>query len=245
VISYDPQKSNILFNEDIEQNILKKEFEIYALEPEPVFIARLVTHTQLQEELPKMNVELYITGAANALPEYSKLKPVLLITKGFVDILPDSDGKEDKLCFMNILKNRSLFEEVIEIDEHIDEKGHVTRSLSESEINEVLRRVYKVRTKSVVMALMNNSENPIHEKILKNLLTATGYRFLFVSHEAEQSIRLLLRSPVHLVNDFISLVITSYLKNVQSKLGKGSTLKIMASNGELFEAEHFYSRDKI
>jgi hypothetical protein len=245
VITYDPQKSNIQLDEDIEQDIMKKEFEIYAGESDTVLIARLVTQTPLNEELPKMNIDLYFTDTTNALPELMKFKPVLLITKGLTDLVPASDIQEDNLYFFNILKDRSSFEKVIEIDEHIDEKGHITKTLSESEINEVLRGVYKARTKSVVIALINSSVNPIHEKIFKNLLTVAGYRFLFISHEPEQSIKLLLRLPVSMANNFITHVISRYLKNVQSKLGKGSTLKIMAHNGELFNTEHFYSGDRI
>ena len=79
-------------------------------------------------------------------------------------------------------KIHSFFDVVIEIEEEIDAGGNVLIELKENKINNLLRKVFKLKPGLVVIALMNASKNPLHEKTIFNLLKTAGIKHVFASH---------------------------------------------------------------
>lgn len=63
-----------------------------------------------------------------------------------------------------------LSDQIIEIDELIDPNGEVKHSLSEPEINKVLRQVFAKGSKYAALIFLNGIINPIHQNNLKNVL---------------------------------------------------------------------------
>lgn len=69
-----------------------------------------------------------------------------------------------------------LADRVLELPGKINSAGDVTEDLKESEINIVLRKIFTLKPKQVILCLCNSINNPEHEKSLSNLIKGAGYR---------------------------------------------------------------------
>jgi N-methylhydantoinase A/oxoprolinase/acetone carboxylase beta subunit len=104
---------------------------------------------------------------------------ILITTKDFVNhvcnyykkIYPDAGFNIDE------------FDLVIEMAEHIDDSGNVIEHLAEHELNRMLRLVFKEKNVNIFICLKNSSINPLHEKIIYNLLQTAGYRNVTALHQ--------------------------------------------------------------
>lgn len=61
-------------------------------------------------------------------------------------------------------------------DEFIDCNGNVIENLSEPNINKVLKQVFALKPKKVLIHLLNGAKNPAHEKMFYNVLSVAGYK---------------------------------------------------------------------
>lgn len=98
------------------------------------------------------------------LPETGKLEDFnfCLLSKGYKEIFCGFTGFNTDCVF--------------EVDEHINTRGDVSKPLEESAINRALRQIYKSKHKRIFIALLNSHYNPLHEKILYNVLITAGYQ---------------------------------------------------------------------
>jgi 5-oxoprolinase (ATP-hydrolysing) len=114
------------------------------------------------------------------------LKPILITTKGFKELLILESQLENNLFISTILIKNELFDKIVEVDEFIDSNGTVLLELKESAINKALRHIYKTTSvNTVVIALLNSRLNPSHEIILENILRTAGYTSIYISHKIE------------------------------------------------------------
>jgi N-methylhydantoinase A/oxoprolinase/acetone carboxylase beta subunit len=103
---------------------------------------------------------------------------ILITTKDFIE----PAGHYRQQFYMTSDSEHVTFYRTIEVKEGIDEMGIVTESLVENEINNVLRLVFQSDPDSIFISLRNSCKNPLHERILLNLLLTAGYRSVYVSH---------------------------------------------------------------
>jgi N-methylhydantoinase A/oxoprolinase/acetone carboxylase beta subunit len=95
-----------------------------------------------------------------------------------------SSGTYDPYSALSLDNNtRIIFDRVIEVHENIDSMGNVCEPLVESEINNVLRQILPTKVSGIYIFLNNSTINPIHEKILLNLLRTAGYCEVYASHQ--------------------------------------------------------------
>lgn len=245
VISYDPLTSTIRISGDLSDLTAGQDFEIYANEEAPILAARIATETDINTILPSLEMRLGSTKGTNALLERKGIKPVLIITKGFGDLPIIGTQQREHLFCLNINKPEPLFKQVIEVNERVDPNGSIKEPLSESEINKVLRNVYKSDPKVIVIALLNSYKNPLHEKTLSNLLRAKGYKHVCASYQLGQMISFLPRIQTTLVNGYLMPVFSAFFNNIINKLNKKSFLKLMTSSGGLVEAKLFHPKDSL
>ncbi|MBN1118322.1 MAG: hypothetical protein JXA77_14020 [Bacteroidales bacterium] len=87
---------------------------------------------------------------------------VLVVSKGFKQA---------------VLKTGFFIEDsIFEIEEQIDSNGVICVEMAESNINKVLRAIYRQGKKHVHLCLLNSIYNSIHEKTISNLLQVVGYK---------------------------------------------------------------------
>ena len=99
--------------------------------------------------------------------ESTNTDAMLIITKNYADYF--------KLLYP------MLSVSIVEVDEYVNKNGKVIQTLTESEINNILRSIYAQKPKQVIISLVNSIRNNIHEQILKNILSVPGYKCILSS----------------------------------------------------------------
>ncbi len=219
-------------------------FEISSLEEVPVFACRLLTETPLNQSFPPIEMKLGSTRGTNALLERKGARTALVITKGFKDLLLIGTQQRSDLFALELIKEKPLYETVIEVDERIEADGTILRALSKSAIDEIIAVIKKTKCGSIALALLNGFKNPIHEKFIKNKLLNHGFSFVSASHEISGQIKILPRAETAVVNAYLDPIIHSYISNIQQSLTTAQ-LKIMTSAGGLVNATNFYPKDSL
>ncbi len=181
VLSFDSQKSILTLSGGRSEDIVGREFEIFADEEAAVLAARIVTKTTLKRELPDMEMYRFSTKGTAGV-EDKGIRPLLITTKGFSDLSLNGTQQQNQLFTLSIEKANPLFDKVIEVDESIDVQGSVLTELSESKINNLLREVFEFRPGIVIIAFMNSYKNPAHEKTIFNVLNTAGIKYLYASY---------------------------------------------------------------
>jgi 5-oxoprolinase (ATP-hydrolysing) len=245
VQSFNPEQSYIKLERRLPENFQGKDFEIFGCEEAPILAARIVTETCLHGSLPTLDMRLGSTRGTNALLEKKGIKPILIVSRGFADLPIIGTQQRENLFSLNIQKPEPFFDRVIELNERIDSEGNIILPLTESEINKVLRIIYRSGNPVIVIALLNSYRNPVHESILINLLKTKGYKHLTASYQLGRVISYLPRMQTSLVNAYLMPVFAGYIKNIQEKLDENSTLRLITSSGGLIHAGHFHPKDSM
>lgn len=78
-----------------------------------------------------------------------------------------------------ILESSSIYlkGEILEVSSFINTEGKVIEELKESEINNILRIIFKVKPKHTFICLTNSLRNSIHETSMANIIKGAGYNF--------------------------------------------------------------------
>lgn len=218
--------------------------EITSSEEVPVFAARILTETSRDEAFPPIEMKLGSTRGTNALLERKGARTVLLVTKGFRDLLLIGNQQRENLFALNIIKRAPLYTKVIEIDERILADGSVQQSLRTSEIRRVTGLLKKIRPDSIAVALVNSYKNPAHEILLKAALFRSGHKFVSLSHELSTQIKVLQRAETSVVNAYVEPLIYDYLNKIETAL-ESATLKVMSSAGGLLDIKAFKPKDSL
>ena len=109
------------------------------------------------------------TVATNALLERKGDRTLLLITKGFGDLLRIGYQNRPLLFDLNIKLPELLYERVVEVSERLNEKGEVVTKLNEEEVRNSLIKAKSDGINSVAIAFMHSYINPDHENKIEKL----------------------------------------------------------------------------
>ncbi len=230
-----------LFKTEIKKG---QNFEVSSGEEAPVLGARMITQTGLKEEFPPLSLQLGSTKGTNALLEGKGAKTLLIITKGFKDLLKIGTQARPDIFAREVIKPKQLTEHILEVDERIDSKGNIIKTLNLEEAKNQLKEKQAQGIEAVSIALINSYINPSHEQQLHALLKEVGFRFISVSHELTPMIKLLNRAETAVVNAYLSPVIHNYVNRISDKIGK-QPFHIMTSAGGLVSANTFNPKDSL
>jgi len=188
------------------------------------------------------SVRLGTTVATNALLERKGARTVLVITRGFRDLLrighqhrPDIFAREIKLPPM-------LYECVIEADERLDATGEVTVPLDEADLAGALAAAHARGLRSVAIALLHSARNPRHELRARALAAEAGFPEIVASHEVAPLIGLIGRGDSAVADAYLSPVLLANVRRFAAQLGErhgGPPLLLMQSNGGLVDPAGF------
>jgi 5-oxoprolinase (ATP-hydrolysing) len=235
------------------------DFEITADEEAPILATRIATQTPLNQALPPIQMRLGSTKGTNALLERKGAKVTLLITKGFRDLLKIGTQQRPHLFALNIIKALPLYENVIEVNERLDSRGDVLIPISENEIDRVTKILKNQNIEAVALAFLHSYLNPIHEVLFKKKLENEGFKFISLSSELANAVKILPRAQTALVNAYLSPIIHNYLSSIKSAIlpiqktlvtehhqaGQIPYLKVMTSAGGLIDADFFNPKDSL
>jgi len=211
---------------------------------------RSFLNLQALDSIPKGmidSVKMGTTVATNALLERKGDDTLLLITKGFGDLLRIGYQARPKLFELNIQLPTLLYREVAEIDERLDAKGNVICPLDETRAREALRRSKKAGINSVAIAFLHGYLNPDHEARVAALALEEGFGQISVSHQVSPLMKLVSRGDTTVVDAYLSPILRRYVTQVSDELGGAddTQLMFMQSNGGLTDARLFQGKDAI
>lgn len=189
-------------------------------------------------------IKVGTTVAMNALLERKGEPTALLITRGFRDALRIGYQNRPRLFDRHIVLPPLLYAEVFEVDERLDARGNVLRSLDVDVVREQLRGAFKSGFRAVAITLMHAYRYPAHELQIERLAQEVGFTQISVSHKVSPLIRLISRGDTTVVDAYLSPVLKRYVQQAELQF-REVPLLFMQSNGGLAQARAFHGKDAI
>ena len=192
-------------------------------------------------------VKMGTTVATNALLERKGDRTLLLITKGFGDLLRIGYQARPQLFDLKIELPEMLYERVVEVDERLDKDGKLVRALDEAGARAALRAAKADGIDSVAIAFMHGYLNTDHEARVAAIAAEEGFGQISVSHQTSPLMKLVSRGDTTVVDAYLSPILRRYVNLVSDELGgaDGARLMFMQSNGGLTDARLFQGKDAI
>ena len=193
------------------------------------------------------SVKMGTTVATNALLERKGDRTLLLITKGFGDLLRIGYQNRPLLFDLNIKLPELLYERVVEVSERLNEKGEVVTKLNEEEVRNSLIKAKSDGINSVAIAFMHSYINPDHENKIEQIAKEENFNQISVSHKVSPLIKLVGRGDTTVVDAYLSPILRRYVNQVSEELKdtKSTQLMFMQSNGGLIDANLFQGKDAL
>ena len=193
------------------------------------------------------SVKMGTTVATNALLERKGDRTLLLITKGFGDLLRIGYQNRPLLFDLNIQLPELLYDRVVEVSERLDAKGKIIKSLNENEVRTALKKAKIDGINSVAIAFMHSYINPNHENIISEIAHEEKFDQISVSHKVSPLIKLIGRGDTTVVDAYLSPILRRYVNQVSEELEKNKSTKLMfmQSNGGLTDANLFQGKDAL
>ncbi|MEL6793769.1 MAG: hydantoinase/oxoprolinase N-terminal domain-containing protein, partial [Pseudomonadota bacterium] len=120
-------------------------------------------------------VKMGTTVATNALLERKGDRTLLLITKGFGDLLRIGHQARPQLFDLEIKLPELLYERVAEVDERLDAEGEVVAELDEAGARAALKAAKADGIDGVAIAFMHGYLNPEHEARVAAIAAEEGF----------------------------------------------------------------------
>jgi 5-oxoprolinase (ATP-hydrolysing) len=212
----------------------------------PVLGVRRLIGCGLQQPLPPLRVRLGTTRGTNALLTRQGAKTAFAITSPFEDLQAIGDQTRPQLFDLSIRKPKPLPEQVLGIEERLDAKGRVTKTLDLAQATSQLQKALDAGCASLAICLMHSYLNPVHECQLEELALQMGFQYVSRSSAIAPLIELVARSQTTVVDAYLSPIIRRYLSTLAMQFG-GSLLQldVMTSSGGLAEWQGFAGKDSI
>ncbi|WP_310588082.1 hydantoinase B/oxoprolinase family protein [Dyadobacter tibetensis] len=217
-----------------------QDFEVFSGEEAPIFAARLLTQTPLSDALPPIDMRLGTTKGTNALLERKGARTLLVVTKGFKDLLYIGSQQRPELFQLHIPEPALFYTGVLEIDARMDAQGTIIKPLDLSSIH--CPDVHHFD--SVAISLLHSYKNNEHERQLAAFLKEQGFRHISFSSQLYAFSHYQRRSQTAVVNAYLEPVLDAYLSNIAKSISAGR-LRVMNSAGSLSEAHAFQAKDSL
>ncbi|MEL7257039.1 MAG: hydantoinase B/oxoprolinase family protein [Pseudomonadota bacterium] len=193
-------------------------------------------------------VKMGTTVATNALLERKGERVLLVITKGYRDLLRIGYQTRPRLFDLEIKRPDLLYEDVIEMDERLDADGAVVRPLDETPLRTAMQEAFDAGIHAIAIAGLHAYCNPEHEVRVADIAREIGFTQVSTSAEVSRLAKLVGRGDTTVVDAYLSPILRRYVDQVAGALDLGRAchqLLFMQSNGGLTEARRFQGRDAI
>jgi 5-oxoprolinase (ATP-hydrolysing) len=194
------------------------------------------------------SVKMGTTVATNALLERKGDDTLLLITKGFKDLLRIGYQTRPRLFDLHIKRPDLLYAAVEEVNERLDADGNTLRAIDEEAVRAVLQRHFDAGIRGVAIAFLHGYLNPAHEVQVAQIARDIGYTQVSESHAVSRLSKLVSRGDTTVVDAYLSPILRRYVEQVAGALDIGTAcdrLLFMQSNGGLTDAAMFQGKDAI
>jgi 5-oxoprolinase (ATP-hydrolysing) len=189
-------------------------------------------------------VKMGTTVATNALLERKGERVLLIVNRGFADMLRIGNQARPRLFDLDVRLPELLHERVAEIGGRVAADGAEIEPLDEAAARAALKAAFGDGIRAVAVVLMHAWAHPQHERRIGAIAREEGFTQVSLSHEASPLPRIVPRGDTTVVDAYLSPVLRRYVDQVASEL-PGVRLYFMQSNGGLTEAGRFQGKDAI
>ncbi|MEP9400479.1 hydantoinase B/oxoprolinase family protein [Sphingomonas silueang] len=189
-------------------------------------------------------VKMGTTVATNALLERKGARTLLVVDRGFADLLAIGDQTRPRLFDLAVRRPDPLYDAVIEIGGRIDRDGAEVTPLDEAETLALLAARRAEGYAAVAIALTHGWAHGATEARVADLARQAGFAQVSASHMVSPLIGLVARGRTTVVDAYLSPVLRRYVDRVAGALGP-VPLQFMQSSGGLTDARAFQGKDAI
>ena len=189
-------------------------------------------------------VKMGTTVATNALLERKGDRTLLLVNRGFADLLRIGNQARPRLFDLHVTLPTLLYERAVEIPGRVGVDGYIIEALDEDAARAALAAARAEGIQACAIALIHAWKHPAMEQRLAALARAAGFTQVSASHQVSPLLRLVPRGDTTVVDAYLSPILRRYVDQVASELA-GVRLYFMQSNGGLAEASSFQGKDAI
>ena len=189
-------------------------------------------------------VKMGTTVATNALLERKGERTLLLVNRGFGDLLRIGNQARPRLFDLQVRLPTLLYERVAEVAGRVGVDGEELEALDEAGGRAVLAEARKAGLDACAIALIHAWKYPAMEARLAELAVEAGFAQVSASHAVSPLLRLVPRGDTTVVDAYLSPILRRYVDQVAAEL-EGVRLFFMQSNGGLAEARRFQGKDAI
>ncbi|MDG2532120.1 hydantoinase B/oxoprolinase family protein [Sphingomonas sp. HITSZ_GF] len=189
-------------------------------------------------------VKMGTTVATNALLERKGARTLLLVDRGFADLLAIGNQTRPRLFDLDIRLPPPLYDGVEEVGGRIDADGGTLDPLDVEATRAMLLARRAEGYEAVAIALVHAWAHPETERRVAALAREAGFAQVSASHDVSPLTGLVARGRTTVVDAYLSPVLRRYVDQVAGALGT-TPLQFMQSNGGLAEAGRFQGKDAI
>ena len=189
-------------------------------------------------------VKMGTTVATNALLERKGERTLLVVNRGFADILRIGNQARPRLFDLTVTLPTLLYERVAEVRGRVGIGGDEIESLDEDAARAAFAAAVADGIKACAIALIHAWKHPAMEARLAVLAAEAGFEQVSASHAVSPLLRLVPRGDTTVVDAYLSPILRRYVAQVAGELA-GVRLYFMQSNGGLAEAAKFQGKDAI
>jgi len=200
-----------------------------------------------QERIPGGTIDVIKMGttvATNALLERKGASTLLVVNRGFADLLRIGTQARPRLFDLDIRLPTQLYAEVFETCGRVTSQGIEVEALDIAAARAAFRRARAAGVESCAIALIHAWEFPAHERELAALAREAGFERVSASHAVSPLLGLVPRAATTVVDAYLSPVLRRYVEALAAEL-PGTRLLFMQSNGGLVNAAAFQGKDAI
>jgi 5-oxoprolinase (ATP-hydrolysing) len=201
----------------------------------------------LNEKIPPgvvAEVKMGTTVATNALLERKGERTLLVVNRGFADLLRIGDQARPRLFDLNVVLPPLLHERVVEVAGRVGADGTEIETLDEDEARAAFAAARADGIGACAIALIHAWKYPAQERRLAEIAREAGFTQVSASHAVSPLLRLVPRGDTTVVDAYLSPILRRYVDRIAASLG-GTRLYFMQSSGALAEAASFAGKDAI
>ena len=216
----------------------------------------------------RMRISMGTTCCTNALLERTGSSTLLMVTRGFRDIVEVGDQTRDSIFDLSCSKSKGVIGKVLEVDERVV-CGHVPSSTRNSvsrvtgekmcvrqplDVRGLRRAVEEVIERgdydAVAVCYMNSYLFPDHEIETVNMLESLGkFKVIKCSSDVSNVVKYVPRCETVCVSSYLQASLNSYMSGVSLGFTKDSSvdksIKYMKSDGTVTTSEKFASHEAV
>jgi N-methylhydantoinase A len=178
------------------------------------------------------------TVGTNALLERKGARVAFVTTAGFEDTIAIGRQARPKLYDLSFTKEAALAPENLRfgVQERVACDGTLLKSVEESDLQELVRRVRESAPESVAVSLLFAFANPQNERAVVAALRELNIP-VSVAHEILPEFREYERASTVVINAYLAPKVQRYLERLDGALqAEQSTLHVMQSSGGIIQA---------